>query len=214
MDDGGLLPDFVPDAGYLAETLSLGFVNADADPCLVNEGCLSGPGMRRVLRFGTMIHNRGPVDAVLGQPPAEISPNNPAYWHYDTCHQHWHFTAYAAYTLLKADQQTVKLIGSKTGFCLEDFHCPTRSMKKYHCDNQGITAGCADVYDDTLPCQWIDVTEIWEREREVFDGRRREVFWLKVAVNGQGVFPEREVGNNVVMVKVDFAAIGEYQGEE
>ncbi|KAJ3210671.1 hypothetical protein HDU67_005125 [Dinochytrium kinnereticum] len=201
------LPDFSPDAGYLAETLSLGYVDSDADPCLMNEGCLSGPGMRRVLRFGTMIHNYGKVDAVLGNPPLSVRPENPAYWHWDTCHQHWHFTAYAKYDLLNLDLSPLPTIkGTKSGFCLEDFRCPDRSMKKFHCGFQGITAGCSDVYDDTLPCQWVDVTELFER------GMGNGSYVLRVAVNGEGVFPERELGNNVAMVRVDLGSLPEYQG--
>ncbi|KAJ3096167.1 hypothetical protein HDU97_006173 [Phlyctochytrium planicorne] len=219
------LPDFYPDSSYLAETLSLGYVNADEDPCLANEGCLNGPGIRRILRFGTKIHNIGPGDAILGQPPATIGPENPPYWHWDTCHQHWHYTAYASYDLL-SPLKTPLVKGSKSGFCLEDFQCPSNPLppptsipqppptilnlrtppqKTYQCSYQGITSGCADVYDDSLPCQWIDVTEFVASP--AFNVS--ETYWLRVAVNPNGEFPELDLANNVAWAPVVFGKLAE-----
>ena len=118
------LPDFEPDGLHLQQTLSIDYIDADNDPCLIQERCLEGPGIRKVLRFATMIHNRGTDDVVLGQPPAEVnSLTNPPYWHFDSCHKHWHFEAYADYELLAEDKQTVILKGHKNGFCLEDVKC-------------------------------------------------------------------------------------------
>ncbi|KAJ3090607.1 hypothetical protein HK102_003198, partial [Quaeritorhiza haematococci] len=45
-----MLPDFEPDAQYLQQTLSIDRIDADQDPCLIREKCLSGPGMRTILR--------------------------------------------------------------------------------------------------------------------------------------------------------------------
>ena len=47
-------------------------------------------------------------------------------------------------------------------FCLEDNHC-SGVDPKYDCENygdQGITAGCKDIYYYNIDCQWIDVTEL------------------------------------------------------
>ena len=33
-------------------------------------------------------------------------------------------------------------------------------MAKYSCNYMGITAGCADIYDAGLDCQWLDITDI------------------------------------------------------
>ncbi|KAJ3414516.1 hypothetical protein HDV05_006518 [Chytridiales sp. JEL 0842] len=199
-----LLPDFAPDASYLAATLSLDWIDGDRDPCLIAEKCLSGPGMRRVLRFGTRIHNIGTADAYLGSPPSTISPENPRYWYWDTCHRHWHFTAYAQYDLLSSNLAPV-VAGAKSGFCLEDFSCPEGIEKKYTCANQGITAGCADVYDDSLRCQWIDITELVKSPG--FDSRA--TYYLRVAINRDGFFPELEMGNNVITVPVVLANLQE-----
>ena len=52
--------------------------------------------------------------------------------------------------------------GHKASFCLEDNHC-TGVDPKYDCENygdQGITAGCKDIYYYNVDCQWLDVTEL------------------------------------------------------
>ncbi|KAI9357007.1 Lysyl oxidase-domain-containing protein [Zopfochytrium polystomum] len=203
------LPDFQPDQQYLAQTMFLDYVDADLDPCLRNEGCLSGPGMRRVLRFGTKIHNIGAADAVLGRPPDVFSPANPPYWHWDTCHKHWHFTAYAKYALYPLDDQNRPIHsaaprGSKNGFCLEDLECPVGLAKKYTCALQGVTAGCADVYDSSLKCQWIDITDLLSAPQ---DAARK--FQLMVTINGDGFFPESDLSNNEASVVFSFDQVPE-----
>lgn len=39
------LPDFFPDSDYLQSTLYIDYVDAATDPCLTNEGCITGNGM-------------------------------------------------------------------------------------------------------------------------------------------------------------------------
>ncbi|KAJ3143871.1 hypothetical protein HK101_002992 [Irineochytrium annulatum] len=209
------LPDFVPDAEYLAATLAMDTVNADSDPCLANEGCLSGTGVRRVLRFGTKIHNYGTSDAHLGLPPDDTTNTTIPYWHFDTCHNHWHFTAYAHYSLVPpvgatplAGAVTLPTVhGRKSGFCLEDAECPDGLDMRYHCGDQGITRGCADVYGANLPCQWIDVTGLMASP--AFNSS--DVYTLRVVVNGDGFFPETRGDNNVAEAKVVFDNLGEYE---
>ena len=53
--------------------------------------------------------------------------------------------------------------GHKASFCLEDNDCDHRVDPVYDCENygdQGITAGCKDIYHANIDCQWIDVTEL------------------------------------------------------
>lgn len=72
VDTGVPLPDFQPDAAYLLSTLHIDHLDAGTpenpvDTCMIREGCLAGYGNRTVVRFGTMIWNRGPGDAFLGE---------------------------------------------------------------------------------------------------------------------------------------------------
>ncbi len=82
------LPDFQPDSTYLQQTLSIDYVNATMDQCLIAERCLTGKGQRKILRFGTMVHNRGTADAILGQPPHAVDEGtNPPYWYFSASSQ-------------------------------------------------------------------------------------------------------------------------------
>ncbi|KAI8803483.1 Lysyl oxidase [Cladochytrium replicatum] len=196
------LPDFEPDSNYLKQTLSIDFVNADADPCLIRENCLSGPGVRKVLRFGTMVHNRGSADAFLGHPPSsrEDTGSSPVYWHFDSCHNHFHFEEYANYEILVPDRnQQLQSVGGghKNGFCLEDLKCPDGIPLKYNCTFQGVQKGCADIYDDSLACQWIDITELDREENLV----------VKVTINPNRFFPELRYDNNVAEIAVKLSDV-------
>jgi hypothetical protein len=125
------------------------------DPCLVNEGCLQGVGKRTLIRFDTKIKNVGLQDYLIG----ELNATNQTQFVFDACHQHLHYQGYAEYLLYSS--QGAKLPTSfKNGFCVEDVYCDTISNIKYNCNYMGITAGCEDVYDRYLPCQWVDVTNV------------------------------------------------------
>lgn len=126
------------------------------DPCHVAEGCVNGFGPRFILRFTTNIQNIGVADYYIGAPPpAPDIPSDQFVW--DPCHHHWHYRGYAEYNLF--DQNGVLLpIGFKNGFCIFDQECNGGGNSKYSCSNMGISSGCGDSYDNTIDCQWIDLT--------------------------------------------------------
>ncbi|MBP7272953.1 MAG: T9SS type A sorting domain-containing protein [Saprospiraceae bacterium] len=128
------------------------------DPCYVNEGCLSGTGARQLLRFTTRVENIGTQDYHIGAPPSNINQSNPL-WTFDQCHQHWHYENYARYSLYDANGNLLPA-SFKNGFCLLDIGCNSGATAKYTCSNQGITAGCYDIYSAGLPCQWVDITTL------------------------------------------------------
>ena len=142
-------PDLVLLEDKLRNTLQMGTVD-NTDNCFVSEGCLNGYGTRDVVRFTTHIRNIGEVDYYIGKPSA-----NPDQFTYDNCHNHNHYDGYAEY-ILYDDEGTEIPIGQKTGFCVIDLECP---IMTYNCQDMGITAGCGDIYDAQLDCQWIDVTD-------------------------------------------------------
>ncbi len=124
--------------------------------CAIVEGCVTQPGWRRLLHFGTWTPNTGDADLFLGR-PADGPP-----FQYSECHGHYHFNGYANYEL-RGDGDAVVAEGHKQAFCLLDFyHYPGTDDTGWHytCDNQGIQRGWQDVYDDTLDCQWVDVTDV------------------------------------------------------
>jgi hypothetical protein len=183
------LPDLIIDGAYLTATIEQDIVDASADLCLFNEGCVTGDGPRRVVRFGTRSANLGTADVVVGAPLAD----NPL-WEFDACHEHFHFEGYARYDLIDAATGAVLPIGNKNGFCLQDLDVWTSSAQcdRYNCDYQGISVGCADVYTPDLDCQWIDITDVAPGNYE-----------LVVTVNTDGSIRELNTLNNTASVSLE-----------
>lgn len=150
-------PDLVVLESVLRNSVELDFI-ANADACMVQEGCLRGTGNRYIVRFTTHIKNNGNSDYFIGETPDD--PNAPTdQFVWDPCHNHWHYKGYADYLLFDNNGNIVP-IGSKNGFCVLDLECDNGGNGQYNCDNMGIAAGCGDIYDSGLPCQWIDITDL------------------------------------------------------
>lgn len=186
----GQAPDLIVDPDYLRSTVTIDQINAN-DPCLINERCVGGPGLRKILRFGTRIANIGNADLQLGAP----SDDNPL-WAFDQCHGHFHFEAYAEYALYDPETERELPVGAKSGFAVIDIgvYDPAIAVdgcRGYGGRNQGITAGCQDTYGRGLQCQWIDVTG-------VPDG----VYEVVVTTNPDGVIEELDTTNNAARVRV------------
>ena len=64
----GPLADLVVDRSLLTSSLLIKWVAAPKDHCLVEEGCLSGDGHRKVLAFSTRVRNIGCAPFVVGVP--------------------------------------------------------------------------------------------------------------------------------------------------
>jgi Lysyl oxidase len=150
-------PDLIVMEDVLKSSMFLSFM-PNSDQCAVDEGCLRGLGNRYIINFTTHIKNIGTQDYYIGTPPS--NPNTPTnQFVYDNCHNHWHYRGYADYILFAADGTQIP-IGSKNGFCVLDLECGDGGQAKYSCGNMGVTAGCGDIYDSGLPCQWIDITDL------------------------------------------------------
>jgi hypothetical protein len=185
------LPDLIIDAAYLMATIQQDVVDASTDICLFNEGCVTGEGPRRVVRFGTRSANVGVADLVVGEPVA----GNPL-WEFDACHEHFHFEGYARYDLVEASSGNVLPIGNKNGFCLRDLdNWSNPSCATYDCDYQGISAGCADVYTPDLDCQWVDITDV-----------APGTYQLVVTVNTERSIREQSFENNSATVSIEISA--------
>jgi hypothetical protein len=175
----------------MAETIAEDFVDVSKDVCLFEEGCVTGTGLRRVVRFGTRIGNAGTRDLVVGAPTS----GNPL-WEFDACHGHYHYESYAQYDLLDAATSERLPIGVKNGFCLRDNEVwgsgPAKgTCDAYNCESQGISAGCADVYDATLDCQWVDITDVSPGD-----------YTLRVTTNPNAQISELDYTNNSASVRI------------
>ena len=126
------------------------------DSCAIQEGCVAGPGWRRVLQFTSTVKNTGGQPLVAGS----VADGSPYRVHnvfeFSACHQHYHFSHYGSFNF-------GSLPGEKRAFCLEStnrfFNSETTPWAHpYGCDNQGIESGWGDDYIAGIECQWIDVT--------------------------------------------------------
>jgi hypothetical protein len=187
-------PDLLVDGQYLRNTIEQDFVDGDEDSCLVTERCVTGPGRRRVVRFGTRIANIGNEDLAIGTPGG----SNPL-WEWAQCHGHYHYANYANYDLIDVESGMALPIGTKNGFCVLDYEVwdsdlATSGCDNYDCQNQGISVGCADVYDSTLNCQWVDITDVPA-------GR----YDLRVTANPDTGIPELDYTNNSATVRIEIS---------
>ena len=159
--------------------------NCVADP---SENCVDGLGIRKLMRFDVLVHNRGDEDLIVGDPRTL-----PDLFEFSACHGHYHFAQASLYELL--DQAGVPVaFGHKQGFCLEDTipsSPATQKPRKYSCAFQGLQVGYADWYPRELDCQWIDVTDVPPGD-----------YVLHVRWNPQGLLTDADPSNNEAYVPV------------
>nr|MDQ3101408.1 lysyl oxidase family protein [Bacteroidota bacterium] len=149
-------PDLIVDQGALTTSLSLDTIDVTQSNCYISEGCLNGFGPRELIKFTTRIDNIGQQDYYIGNPA-----QNPDQFETQNCHGHTHYKGYAEYLLF--DEQGQQLaIGFKNGFCVMDIDCNGEATAQYGCGDMGITAGCADIYGNGTPCNWLDITTVPE----------------------------------------------------
>jgi hypothetical protein len=173
-------------------TLQLSEETFAPDDCAVVEGAVEAPGVRRLLRFDTVVVNRGTDDLVVGDPADPEPPFTPDDFEFSPCHRHFHFLGFASYELRDAADRRVGF-GHKQSFCMTDSrrYSGTRA-RRFDCELQGITAGWGDRYAFDLDGQWVDVT-----------GVPPGAYTLIVTVNPEGRLPERGGGApNVIRVAV------------
>lgn len=192
-NQAGALPDLIvwgPAASPVITTTTF-----SANNCQVLEGCVA-VGTRKLLRFTVETRNIGTGDLVLGNPA-----NNPLY-QFASCHGHYHFESFVQYTLLDTNYNPVMLganvvVGRKVGFCIEDtsrWSPSAPATQKYNCSNNGLQAGWADVYNQNLDCQFVDITGVPSGN-----------YYLQMTVNPDALLTESDLGNNTVLVPVNIA---------
>jgi hypothetical protein len=188
-------PQGVPDLQFVAEamtgTVALDFVDFATDNCAVVEHCVGAAGRRRLLKFATVTANLGSGDLIVGVPPPPGVSNDVFVW--SPCHQHHHVVNYALYELI--DSAGNVTAGRKQAFCLEDDERVLLGAQTHHysCKDQGISRGFADVYANSLACQWMDIT-----------GMASGDYTLRITVNPLHTIVESDTSNDVFTVGVTF----------
>jgi len=183
--------DVTVDRDRIASSILFRDETFDADDCAVVEGATQA-GLRRLLRFDTVVVNMGALDLTLGSPEAPVSPLVPGDFEFAPCHDHHHFTGWSTYELKDANEVVVA-IGHKQAFCLLDtLAYEFGPSADYDCDFQGLSSGWGDLYDRSLDGQWVDIT-----------GVPAGTYQLVVSVNVEGKVAEAsDVWPNSVRVTV------------
>ena len=184
--DNGGLPDLAVDPQRLTNQMEIIDRYFAPDDCAIAEEVVGGPGYRRLLRFDTVLMNRGDGDLVVGD---RSDPNNPyaQYFVFHQCHGHYHIRYFSIYELLTLDKKVV-VSGTKQGFCFEDNFKYVDGGKSagYECEDQGITSGWGDWYYKQLVGQWIDITGVDEGD-----------YILRVSINTGQYSPIFAEGKNL-----------------
>ena len=179
------MPDLQVDREMLEKSVEIVEMDFPAGSCEIEEGCVAGPGRRKLLRWDTATPNLGTADLHFGNPA-----QHPDLFEYSRCHNHYHFRGYAAYEL--DGPGGLKVTGRKQAFCLEDISpYSNRQSTGYTCDFQGISLGWGDIYSKDLPCQWVDITDV-----------PRGDYKLLITVNPDGMIQELDRSNNTAGVVV------------
>ncbi len=203
------LPDLRLDTDLLATSVKYDlqlFDPADPSSCELQPAdlCVSGPGVRKLLRFSVLAVNQGTSDLVVGTPDTStLNPDGSPKWVYSTCHKHFHFQTFARYELRPRGAPSAVLLGQKRSFCIEDTKKVAASAPdepRYGCNPnglnvQGVQVGWGDLYASNLACQWIDVTDL---------GATGD-YDLCVFINTAGLLPDADASNDGGCVPITIA---------
>ena len=113
-------------------------------------------------------------------------------WQFHQCHYHYHsMKEFVHYNLLNVSTNEKVAEGHKASFCLEDTVC-SGGHRRYTCGiQQGISINCADSYQSSLDCQWIDIT-----------GVPNGNYILQLTLNPQRLAIESDYENNQIACEI------------
>ncbi len=187
------LPDLVP------EVSDVHFVyGTSVSPGDVAEGCATATEGLDLLRLALTTRNDGPGDLTFGDPRCPFCASYPGAACADSrfiCspaggHGHPHYGNFLRYELIDSHGAQVG-IGGKRSFCLAESGCIGPSLR-HTCTNQGLYAGCWDIYPSYLGCQYIEITDV-----------PSGTYALRVTVDPGSEIDEADETNNVIEQAVE-----------
>lgn len=165
--------------------------------CEMEEQCVSGPGLRKLLHFTLATVNYGPGNLVTG-----AAEDNPLF-NFSECHQHYHFTNFAMFQLIDKETNQEAVPGQKQSFCL----IPTEQLVPGSPPGNGVCnelpAGWADIYGAGTPCQWLDITDVPAGD-----------YALVISVNPDHIIAEADFSDNIVQSDITIPECGNGTCEE
>ncbi|WP_240982926.1 lysyl oxidase family protein [Streptomyces sp. S3(2020)] len=180
------------------------------------------------LAFSANVWNAGPAPLVVDgfrKPGADLmdayqyfydakgkqigyTPTGTMEWDPRVGHEHWHFTDFASYRLLAADQHEIVKSG-KEAFCLAntdaiDYTVKNANFKPYNTDlstacgqqnsisvREVLDVGSGDTYTQYRPGQSFDITDL-----------PNGTYYIQVIANPEKRLQETNLNNNVALRKV------------
>ncbi|WP_257137347.1 lysyl oxidase family protein, partial [Streptomyces sp. st115] len=193
----------------------------------VSDGYEDVPG-KDYLAFSANVWNAGPAKLVVDgfrSPGKELmdayqyfydadgkqvgyTPTGTMEWDPRPGHEHWHFTDFASYRLLKADKKETVRSG-KEAFCLANTDAVDYTVKNanWHPDNTDLSTACGqensisvrevldvgsgDTYTQDLPGQSFDITDL-----------PNGTYYIQVLANPENRLKETNHNNNSALRKV------------
>lgn len=178
----------LPGRTLLRLTTAMG--NRGAGPLKLNGGAISADGTQEVYQQ---------INLSGGGSTQRLAGN----FVYHPEHEHVHFDNFAAYRLrgvtASGDPGDVVASGDKISFCLLDIDhfdaglpgSPFLGIFIACGQTQGISVGWADVYDKSLPDQWIDVTGVADGD-----------YWIEVVSDPDNRLLESDETNNTSAIRI------------
>jgi subtilisin-like proprotein convertase family protein len=175
--------------------LSTATPNIGAGPMELRGGAALPNGTQQEVNQRIYLAGGGTIDRLAGT----------FVYHPDHGHIHWeNFAQYMLREVLPGGGVgNILAIGGKTSFCLLDLTVYDLSLPgappsgEYGgCGQlQGISVGHSDVYDQSLPDQWIDITNI-----------PLDQYWMEVVVDPADTLLEADETNNTTRILIDLAS--------
>ena len=189
------LPDLVPEVSDISLHFDTSVPDGD-----IAEACASATSGIDLLRLSLTTRNDGPGTIELGDPLCPDCTSHPN----EVCgdptficspaggHNHPHYQNFMRYELLDPNGVQVGL-GGKRSFCLFESGCLGPNLG-HSCTNQGLGAGCWDIYPSYLGCQYVEITGVPEG-----------AYTLRVTIDPGSEIAEANEVNNVLEVPVVIA---------
>lgn len=153
----------------------------EGDRCLIDRGCVGGPGRRRLLRFSTTVANVGEADLLLGSPMDSVAPT------INTCAGEPRFAAFVRYELVDSTGAVARQ--DVPAACTPG---TSQLALPFDCDFQGLWRDFSQLYGPTSifdagqdDCRWLDITDVLPGD-----------YTLRVTVNPDATLRESNLGNN------------------
>lgn len=142
-------PDLAVDKNYLESSMYMDNFHNTGN-CEVDEGCVLGYGVRKLLKYGVQIWNYGQQPYYVGD-----QNSNPSAFEFAPCHGHYHYKGFAESYLYNSSFQQVDF-ARKTSYAIINMQC----LPGYSAGGPALAPGCSDIYSAGYSCQWVDVTNL------------------------------------------------------